>query len=571
MPTAEPAAGRRRRRGPPPERRAEDGAQGAGARRDEGPPGGLGRAGGRARRGPRAAAVGLPRGAAVRLQHRRSRPLRPAGGEDVQRRHAEPALLRQPAGVHVPAALPVRDRLRGRRRRRQPLPPRPGRRLRARADRRGGAGDARPVAAVSRRRPAARAGRRAAGRGDRGGRLPAELLLPPGPQRRPHARAPDRLAAGNGGGAAQRPCPRLPAGGRRSRAGVRDQVHGRDRDRAPAGGRRPAPARAGAGLLEARARGRARRRRWRRWRCSCSPTPTRCSTRTPSTPNWCTSRAPSAESQGKLGAPREGGVVYYLWTFTWGLGWVPALAALAGMVLVWRREKALGWVLVPAPLLFLAFMGLQGRYFGRWLLPIFPIACLLAAVTVAMLVGALGGRGRAVRWVAAAVLGAGLLAQGLVHSLHSGARDGARRHPQPDAAVDARAHPPQRADRGRAGLAERLGGRTEGLAGGRPPLEQVPLAGLAHRRPRRAHHAHAQDRDRELRDHAGAVADRLLRGQPLLLGGQRLDPVRPRLRRPAGGAARDRLLPGAGPGRRSRVPRLPLRRRRASRSSSTST
>ena len=51
-------------------------------------------------------------------------------------------------------------------------------------------------------------------------------------------------------------------------------------------------------------------------------------------------------------------------------------------------------MLVPAPLLFLAFMGLQGRYFGRWLLPIFPIACLLAAVTVAMLVGALGGRGR---------------------------------------------------------------------------------------------------------------------------------------------------------------------------------
>ena len=77
-------------------------------------------------------------------------------------------------------------------------------------------------------------------------------------------------------------------------------------------------------------------------------------------------------------------------------------------------------MLVPAPLLFLAFMGLQGRYFGRWLLPIFPIACLLAAVTVVMLVGALGGRGRAVRWVAAAVLGrpAGT---GLVHSLHSGA------------------------------------------------------------------------------------------------------------------------------------------------------
>ncbi len=66
-------------------------------------------------------------------------------------------------------------------------------------------------------------------------------------------------------------------------------------------------------------------------------------------------------------------------------------------------------------------MGLQGRYFGRYLLPIFPIACLLAAITVAMLVGAIGGRSRAVRWVAAAVVCAGVLAQGLVYSIHSGA------------------------------------------------------------------------------------------------------------------------------------------------------
>ena len=36
----------------------------------------------------------------------------------------------------------------------------------------------------------------------------------------------------------------------------------------------------------------------------------------------------SGEAQGKLGAPKEGGVLYYLWSLTWGLGWVPALAAL---------------------------------------------------------------------------------------------------------------------------------------------------------------------------------------------------------------------------------------------------
>jgi Dolichyl-phosphate-mannose-protein mannosyltransferase len=99
--------------------------------------------------------------------------------------------------------------------------------------------------------------------------------------------------------------------------------------------------------------------------------------------------AVSEEAEGKLGAPHESGIVYYLWTFTWGLGWVPALAALGGALTVWWRERALGWILVPAPLLYLAFMGAQGRYFGRWVLPIFPIVCLLAALFALQLAGAL--------------------------------------------------------------------------------------------------------------------------------------------------------------------------------------
>ncbi|HTA12094.1 MAG TPA: glycosyltransferase family 39 protein [Solirubrobacteraceae bacterium] len=96
----------------------------------------------------------------------------------------------------------------------------------------------------------------------------------------------------------------------------------------------------------------------------------------------------SSEAEGKLGAPHESGILYYLWSFTWGLGWVPALAALGGAFTVWWRERRLGWVLVPAPLLYLAFMGGQGRYFGRWLLPIFPIVCLLAALFALQLAGA---------------------------------------------------------------------------------------------------------------------------------------------------------------------------------------
>ena len=127
----------------------------------------------------------------------------------------------------------------------------------------------------------------------------------------------------------------------------------------------------------------------------------------------------SAEAQGKLGAPKDGGFVYYLWSLTWGLGWVPALAALGGALAVWRKDQRLGWLLVPAPLVFLVFMGLQGRYFGRWLLPILPILCLLAAFFALRLAGAVG-TSRKLRTGFAALLVVGLLAQGLVYSVHSG-------------------------------------------------------------------------------------------------------------------------------------------------------
>jgi 4-amino-4-deoxy-L-arabinose transferase-like glycosyltransferase len=134
----------------------------------------------------------------------------------------------------------------------------------------------------------------------------------------------------------------------------------------------------------------------------------------------------SAEAEGKLGAPKEGGLVYYLWALTWGLGWAPALAALGGALTVWRHERRLGWLLVPAPLLYLAFMGLQGRYFGRWVMPILPLLCLLAALFALQVCGAvsraLARRLRRPRLGIAftALLVAGLLAQGVVYSVHSG-------------------------------------------------------------------------------------------------------------------------------------------------------
>jgi Dolichyl-phosphate-mannose-protein mannosyltransferase len=133
----------------------------------------------------------------------------------------------------------------------------------------------------------------------------------------------------------------------------------------------------------------------------------------------------SAEAQGKLGAPREGGLLYYLWSLSWGLGWLPALAALGGALTIWRWRPALGFVLVPAPLLFLLFMGLQGRYFGRWLMPILPLLCLLAAYFVlqsaAWLAALARPRRRLLVGIAAAgTLAALVLAQGLLYSVHSG-------------------------------------------------------------------------------------------------------------------------------------------------------
>ena len=79
-------------------------------------------------------------------------------------------------------------------------------------------------------------------------------------------------------------------------------------------------------------------------------------------------------------------------------------------------------VLLPAPIAFIIFMGDQQRFFGRWLMPIFPIVALLAAYGAVELVRWLG-RARGVpgcRWSAplVAVL---LLGQSLVAVIHNDA------------------------------------------------------------------------------------------------------------------------------------------------------
>jgi hypothetical protein len=137
--------------------------------------------------------------------------------------------------------------------------------------------------------------------------------------------------------------------------------------------------------------------------------------------------AESAAASGKLGLTHGSGVLYYLWTATWGVGWVPAIAAVLAIPRLYLRERRLLAFFLPALVVYLVFMGLQGRYFGRWLMPVVPIICILAAYTAIAAADTLASRlprlpvlGNRVRVPAALLAGALLCAQGLVYSIHSG-------------------------------------------------------------------------------------------------------------------------------------------------------
>jgi len=130
--------------------------------------------------------------------------------------------------------------------------------------------------------------------------------------------------------------------------------------------------------------------------------------------------AESAAASGKLGLTHGSGVLYYLWTATWALGWVPAIAALVAIPWLYFRERRLLAFFVPALVVYLLFMGLQGRYFGRWLMPVIPLICILAAYTAIATADALASRLPRLRVPAALLAGALLCAQGLVYSIHSG-------------------------------------------------------------------------------------------------------------------------------------------------------
>jgi hypothetical protein len=125
------------------------------------------------------------------------------------------------------------------------------------------------------------------------------------------------------------------------------------------------------------------------------------------------------DALGKLGLTQSSGHLYYLWTFTWGLGWAPLVAGVVGLGLLAVDDRRALLVLGPAPILYVLYMGTQARFFGRWLLPVFPIACLLSAYAIVRLTQ-LASRRVPALGPALAVLGTALLlGQGIVYSLHS--------------------------------------------------------------------------------------------------------------------------------------------------------
>jgi hypothetical protein len=101
---------------------------------------------------------------------------------------------------------------------------------------------------------------------------------------------------------------------------------------------------------------------------------------------------------------------------------VPALAALGGAVALALRDWRRALVLVPAVVLFIAFMGSQDRFFARWLLPVYPFLCLLAAFGAVRLATWALERLRRPRpaWAAVAA-GVVLCAQGVVFAVHNDA------------------------------------------------------------------------------------------------------------------------------------------------------
>jgi hypothetical protein len=130
-------------------------------------------------------------------------------------------------------------------------------------------------------------------------------------------------------------------------------------------------------------------------------------------------QAELAGDQDKFGQERDTGVLYYLDSLTWGLGWAAAAAAAAGAVLLARRDRILLALLLVFPIALFLYLSVQSRFFGRWLLPVYPALALLAGYAVVRALAAVRARAPSLEWPALAVAGVLLLWQPLAADARS--------------------------------------------------------------------------------------------------------------------------------------------------------
>jgi hypothetical protein len=122
-------------------------------------------------------------------------------------------------------------------------------------------------------------------------------------------------------------------------------------------------------------------------------------------------QAERAGEIGKLGQADDSGPGYYLRSLTWGLGWAGVAAAGAGVVLEARRRPARAILLALFPVALFAYLSLQSRFFGRWLLPAYPVLALLCGVALVRLAALVRARRPALQAAVLAALALVLLAQ----------------------------------------------------------------------------------------------------------------------------------------------------------------
>jgi hypothetical protein len=241
----------------------------------------------------------------------------------------------------------------------------------------------------------------------------------------------------------------------------------------------------------------------------------------------------AGEDGGKLGLANSSGWTYYLTTFTWGLGWLPSLFALGGIAGLFARHRRLALLLAPAPILLFLYLGQQSRFFARWLLPIYPILCLLAAWAVIAAATWLATRFKWRLAIPALALSVLVVAQGLVFSVHNDL-------------VLAKADTRQVA---RDWMKQHIPAATN--------IVVEPLVLLQRQDDHQRFVPRGQDRG--LRAHHAPRAGPEVRGRRLLLGRDRLDPVRAGLRGPEGRPVRAQVLRRAQGQGQSGLPDEPVR------------